>query len=274
MKKTSLIISLFVTNTLISSVLLEGVDGPRSFTRSSFQLDSLEMCNCKPLKHGPPGITGATGDPGATGPRGPTGPLGITGPTGPTGAVGLGGPVGFTGPIGPQGAPGPTGPTGPAGILTNTFASFYTLNPDVAIGSNTVGNDPTIDLSVQAAISSDAGILPNGSGGFLFTDQGEGSYHVIYGAATNISTNIALSITPIAPVAPFVAIAGSPLTIVDTSEVVSNSLITNIFSGNEVRLFNNNTLSGILLSTPTLSNPSTLAYIVFIRLGPPTSSSP
>lgn len=272
MKKNSLIISLFVTNTLISAALVEGVDGPKSFTRSSFQLDSLEMCNCKPLKHGPPGITGATGDPGATGPTGPAGPLGVTGPTGPTGAIGPGGPAGLAGPTGPQGSPGPTGPTGPAGILANTFASFYTTNPDVAIGANSVGNDPTIVMPLQNALSPDGGITPNGSGGFVFNAQGEGLYHIIFGAATNTGTNIAISITPGAPVVPFTAVAGSPVSIVDTSEMVSNSILTNIFAGDEVRLFNNNTLSGVLLSDPAVTATTNLAYIVFIRLGPPEST--
>jgi hypothetical protein len=272
MKKTSLIISIIITSTLIGSISLEGVDGPKSFT-SSFQLDSVEMCNCKPLKHGPPGITGATGDPGATGPRGPTGPLGTTGSTGATGATGPGGPAGLAGQTGPQGVPGPTGPTGPAGILTNTFASFYTTDFNTAIGPNTVGNNPTILLPLQTSLSPDGGITPNGSGGFLFSAQGEGSYHIIYGAATNTSTNIALSITAGAPVVPFTATAGSPLTIVDTADMVSSSLITNVFSGDEVRLFNNSA-AGILLSTPFASGPSNLAYIVFIRLGPTTSPPP
>lgn len=240
---------------MLSYAHLDGAEGPTK----NLQKD---MCGCKPLKHGPPGITGVTGDPGATGPRGPTGPLGTTGPTGPTGDPGDPGAQGPTGPTGPFGT-GPTGPTGSAGAANTPYSSFYTTATGTLIQPNTVGNDPTIHVTTQAALN---GITNNGNGTFTIIQSG--FYLILYGVSIDtpgFSMAIFSGATLVAPFTP--AITGSGVNINLDNDLVGGSLIAFLTAGDVVRLYNNSVTSSYTLAQ-SFNTPSTTGYLVLVKLAP------
>lgn len=98
--------------------------------------------------NGTRGATGATGGVGPVGPMGPTGSNATLLVTGPTGSTGVTGNAGVIGPIGPTGARGPNGTIGPNGTST-------TPGPTGPAGEPTPDPDPTSPVVYATAISSE-----------------------------------------------------------------------------------------------------------------------
>jgi len=218
---------------------------------------SLEMCGCKPLRRGPPGLTGPTGDPGPTGTIGPIGPsVGSTGSTGPQGPIG---PQGPTGPIGTT--PGPTGPTGPAFPISSTSYSSYYLFGGASPPNDGV-NDPSVSVDILAQEND---LIHTAGGNFIIVTPG--LYLILYGASAEPGS-IAISITPGAPTTPFIPTPGSGVDLNVLNEMVSGSLLANLNTGDVVKLFNNSTTSTLVLSLPDSTDGSITAYVVLVRLGP------
>jgi hypothetical protein len=261
----------FTLSLLISAIALPSyalcLETSRNSTQNSLSLNDFEMCNCKPLKHGPPGITGFKGDPGPTGPTGPTGPLGTTGTIGPTGPQGPIGSIGPTGPSSGLGSTGPIGPTGVSGLATTTsFASFYSTAIGTVVPANNGVTDPSVPVDTQAALS---GVTHAANGTFTITDPG--LYLITYAASiqgTGGPQSIAISITAGAPTLPFSPEVGSGIDYDPANgEYVRGSLIATLFLGDVVKLFNNSTTSSFTLQSPN-ADGSSIAYLNLVKIAP------
>ncbi|MDD2196878.1 MAG: hypothetical protein PHW91_06780, partial [Bacteroidales bacterium] len=163
----------------------------------------------------PYALYAASGQQGPEGPMGPQGEQGLpgeTGQVGPEGPMGPQGEQGTQGPQGEQGLPGETGPVGPAGTGLNNqgaWVSGTTYEPGdyvfAASSSNPLVNSMWI-VQVQTAFIST--LLPsqepdnwvefeapqgeqgaNGVGIVSTTDNGDGTFTLIYTDGTTFTTN-------------------------------------------------------------------------------------